>query len=107
MQLFSNLKLMSIIFIAALVLFLALLNRKPAVETQPYTAINQEPATSNYLREAEQRREQEQEQISALALQSKRQKAKENSVECQFWRQQKNEKSPPKVDEKIDEHCKL
>lgn len=106
MQLFSNLKLMTIIFIASLILFLVLLNRKPLVE-QPGTAVNHEASSSNYLIEAEKRREQEQEQISSLELQNKRQKAKENSVECQFWRQQKNEKSPPKVDEKINEYCTL
>lgn len=107
MQLFSNLKFIAIAFVAVLILFFVLLNRKPPIESQSYAALNQEPATTNYLLEAEQRRELEQEKIATVDLQNKRQKAKENSVECQFWKQQKNEKSPPKVDEKINEYCNL
>lgn len=107
MQLFSNLKLVAVAFIGLFVLFLILLNRKPITQPEPYVAPQENTSTSNYLVEAQQRREQQQEAVSTTDLQAKRQHAKENSVECQFWKQQKHEKSPPKVDEKINEHCNL
>lgn len=65
-------------------------------------------ATSiSFMEEAEARREKALAEKEENDLIAKRKLEKENSVECKFWKQQKNEKSAPKVDEKITEFCTL
>ena len=108
MQIFSNLKAMAIIMALAAIGFFYLIASKPAIEQPP--ALDT-PALSDhqpdFIAQAEARREQKLEALAEQERQAKQQYEKEHSVECQFWKQQKNDKSPPKVDEKIAEFCNL
>ena len=107
MHIFSNLKVVGSIIVLAAIGFFILISNKPSkaivVETPP--AIVEEASSSNFLEEAEKRREQMQEEKSELERQAKLLKQKENSVECQFWKQQKTDTSDAKIDEKIIEFC--
>ena len=108
MQIFSNLKAIGIIMALAALGFFYLIGSKPAIEQ---TSVHQDsPASNNqpdFIAQAEARREQKLEALAEQERRAKQQYDKEHSVECLFWKQQKNDKSPPKVDEKIAEFCNL
>lgn len=63
---------------------------------------------ANFLAEAEARREQNLENKAELERLEKLKKAKLNSVECKFWKQQlKTSSAAAKIDEKINHFCHL
>jgi hypothetical protein len=109
MHIFSNLKAVDMILILVVAGFVLLISNKPrkaAIEA-PLPLINEHTNSSSFLEEAEKRRERMQEEKSAQAEKEKLLKQKENSLECQFWKQQKAVSSEAKVDEKIIEFCAL
>lgn len=108
MRIFSNLKAISLIMVLACAGFFYLISTKPhkVVEELPPVAAETTSST-NFMEEAEKRREQMLEEKSAVERHEKLLKAKENSVECKFWKQQKSVSSDAKVDEKIIEFCTL
>lgn len=97
-------------FIAAALLlitlgiFFLILNRpKPVLTPEP--VVQEDPASVNdYLEKVSRERELEQERHYDERKQVKLAMAKKNSVECQFWKQQKPSK---KSEEKIAQHCEL
>jgi hypothetical protein len=98
-------------FIAALLLFLGLgifffILNKPKPVAPPAPVVEQE--STNVVRDYEEKisreREIEQDRLFEERKQQKLAVAKKNSVECQFWKQQKPSK---KTDDKIAEHCDI
>lgn len=108
MHIFSNLKVVGLILLLVLAGFFFLISTKPKPQADvPPPVVVENTNSSNFMEEAEKRREQMLEEKSAVERQEKLLKQKENSVECQFWRQQKTVSSEAKVDEKIIEFCTL
>ncbi len=61
-----------------------------------------------FLAEAEARREEKMENKAETERREKLLKAKQNSVECKFWKQQqKTTSAAAKIEEKINYHCTL
>jgi len=107
---FSNPKIIIGLFLLVGAGFVFTLTREP-LATETYESIQDSDAhitpKNDFYAEAERRREDKLEERAQQERQEKLQKARENSVECQFWRQQKNEKSTERVDEKIAEFCSV
>lgn len=106
MHIFSNLKVVGIILALVAAGFFFMVSNKPkkVIETPPPVAVDTTPSVS-FAEQAEQRRAQMLEEKADLERKAKLLREKENSVECQFWKQQKNVSSEAKVDEKIIEFC--
>jgi len=83
------------------------LTNTPEFTDTPVIASSNTNSSTNFAKEAEARREQMLAEKEEADLIAKRKLEKENSVECQFWKQQKTETSAPKIDEKIVEFCTL
>lgn len=90
--------------------------QKPAEEKEAAPTATQELADDGvpemthaaFLAEAEARREQGMENKAEIERLEKLKKAKLNSVECKFWRQQqKTSSAAAKIDEKINQFCYL
>ena len=106
MHIFSNLKVVGIILALVAAGFFFMVSNKPkkVVETPPPVVVDTTPSIS-FAEEAEQRRAQMLEEKADLERKEKLLREKENSVECQFWKQQKSVSSEAKIDEKIIEFC--
>lgn len=108
-------KLLTMIVVLACLGF-AIIILKNNMAPQPIAYETPEPAivsptnstpSKSFMEEAEARREKALAEKEENDLIAKRKLEKENSVECKFWKQQKNEKSATKIDEKITEFCTL
>lgn len=114
MNLSLNKLVMTVFVLAAFGFAILIFKNNTPAQTTPYatpelasnTPVNTN-TSENFIQEAEARRDKALAEKEEAELIAKRKFAKENSVECKFWKQQKNEKSPPKVDEKITEFCTL
>lgn len=109
MNFLSDTKFMAIMLAAALAGFFLLISQK-SHQAEPAPVANERvssQSSTSFYAEAEARHQQQLESQSQMEETDKKRKAKENSVECQFWKQQKSEKSPARVDEKIQEFCVL
>jgi len=85
-------------------IFFVMLNRPKPVPT-PDPIVQQDTTSVNeYVEKVSRERELEQERHYDERKQVKLAMAKKNSVECQFWKQQKPSK---KSEEKIAQHCEL
>lgn len=85
-------------------IFFLILN-KPKPVAPPAPVIEQDTTSVNdYIDKVSRERELEQERHYDERKQVKMAMAKKNSVECQFWKQQKPSK---KSEEKIAQHCEL
>lgn len=107
MHIFSNLKVVGIILALVAAGFFFMVSNKPkkVIETPPpAVAVDTTPSVS-FEEQAEQRRAQMLEEKADLERKAKLLRERENSVECQFWKQQKSVSSEAKVDEKIIEFC--
>lgn len=109
MQFNINLKIVSFFLAITAVGVLVLIATKPRklVDSDQSYKVIETTSSSNYLEEAQARREQMLEQQEDLDRERKLLSEKENSVECKFWKQQKGVSSEAKVDEKIVEFCTL
>ena len=106
MHIFSNLKVVGILLALVAAGFFFMVSNKPkkVVDAPPPVAVETAPSVS-FAEQAEQRRAQMLEEKADLERKAKLLRDKENSVECQFWKQQKSASSDAKVDEKITEFC--
>lgn len=108
----SNIHIAGIFFSIALVLLTLIVTHKSSsVET---TAINNKDTSASndsviqYIEAVEKQNELERDQKEQANKRAKLTKAKRDSVECQFWMQQKRSKSTnPRVEEKIIQFCEL
>jgi hypothetical protein len=82
-------------------------NTPVTVTTTASLSAEPAPATLNSLQDIEERREQELEAKREAAQHEKLKLKQENSVECQFWKQQKLHSSAESVDEKIKQFCTI
>ncbi len=97
-------------FVFAIIIFKNKATTSEIAQTQPELAViesTQSNSSNDFVKEAEARREKALAEKEEADLLAKRKLEKENTVECKFWKQQKNEKSGSKVDEKITEFCTL
>lgn len=112
MNLSLNKLVMAVFIVAAFGFAILIFKNNTQTKTLPYETqevVSTAPANTseNFIQEAEARRDKALAAKEEADLIAKRKFEKESSVECKFWKQQKNEKSPPKVDEKITEFCTL
>jgi hypothetical protein len=101
----SNLHLAGIFFLIAIAVFALIFTHK----TKPAPTLTApDNSVTQYIQAVEQQNEQardEKDQADKLATLAK---AKQDSPECQFWKQQKQNKSTnPRVGEKIAQYCEL
>lgn len=110
MRLPSNIVLARIFFvIAAGLLVLVFTHKREAPAAVAPIAAPNENAVNNYIAEVEKKNELERDEIEQAHKIAKLAKEKKDSVECQFWTQQKakSSKPNPKTDEKITQFCEL
>lgn len=74
---------------------------------QPSSDAAPEMTHAAFLAEAEARREQSMENKAEAERLEKLRHAKQNSVECKFWKQQQTSSASTKIEEKIKQHCTL
>jgi hypothetical protein len=92
------------LLLLTLAIFFLMLNR-PVPVAPPAPVIEQDTTSINdYVDKVSRERELEQERHYDERKQVKLAAAKKNSVECQFWKQQKPSK---KSEEKIAQYCEL
>ncbi len=92
------------LLLLTLAIFAVMLNRPKPVPT-PVPVVQQDTTSVNdYVDKVSRERELEQERHYDERKQTKLAMAKKNSVECQFWKQQKPSK---KSEEKIAQYCEL
>ena len=91
--------------IAAALLFTVFTHKsKPAAVTVEQSSIAAEERFSQYLDNAEKQNELERDQREEAEKLAKKIKIRKESVECQFWKQQKQDK---RTQEKIAQFCEL
>lgn len=77
----------------------------------PPIDVSSEPSvtksTLTYAQEAEQKRQQFLEEKAIKDNLAKKQTSRVNSLECQFWKQQKTAKKNAKADAKIAQYCNI
>lgn len=105
----SSLQLAGIFFIIAIGLLVLIVTHKPAktVPEAPVRSSVDSDTITKYIDEAEKQNELERDKKEQANKLAKMIKAKKDSVECQFWQQQKQKKATNRVDEKITQFCEL
>ena len=99
----SNIQIAGILSLLAIALLVMMITHKretPAFATESH----EQGSIDNYVSKLEQERQQELDEQAATAKLAKLATAKRNSVECQFWKQQK---PSAKTTEKTKEACEL
>jgi len=103
----SNSHLSIALFLIAIALAVLIATHKTHIATD--TSLNHNDDTvAKYIDEVEQQDILERDQREHAAKLAKLAKAKRDSVECQFWMQQKQKKSTdPRLNDKITQFCEL
>lgn len=109
MRLPSNIVLARISFVIAAGLLVLIFTHKREAPAAPAPIAVSENTVNNYIAEVEKKNELERDEIEQARKVAKLAKAKKDSVECQFWTQQKAKSSAPnpKTDEKVAHFCEL
>lgn len=101
----SNLQIARILFLIAIAVFVLILTHKKSTTAELPTRDN---TVTQYIQTVRQQDELARDEKEQAEKRAKLVKAKENSVECQFWKQQKQNKSNnPRIAEKIAQFCEL
>ena len=100
----SNIQIAGILSLLAIVLLVMMITHKREAPTPLSTETREQGSIDSYVSKLEQEREQELDEQAKAAKLAKLVTAKRNSVECQFWKQQK---PSAKTTEKTKEACEL
>lgn len=105
----SNLQLAGIFFVITLILMVLIVTRKTTKVTEAPASYSNN-TIAKYVDEAKQQNDLERDQREQADKLEKLAKAKRFSVECQFWKQQKEKQTKQtnlRTDEKIIQFCEL
>jgi len=101
----SHLQLAGILFLIAIAVFALIITHKKSTTAELPTRDN---TLTQYIQTVQQQEELARDEKEQAEKHAKLATAKENSVECQFWKQQKQNKSnSQRVTEKIAQFCEL
>jgi predicted Holliday junction resolvase-like endonuclease len=101
----SSLQFAGILFLIAIAVFVLITTHKKSTTAELPTSDN---TLTQYIQTVQQQEELARDEKEQAEQRAKLAKDKENSVECQFWKQQKQNKSNnPRVAEKIAQFCEL
>lgn len=104
----SNLQLAGIFFLIAIVLMVLIFTHKSSVATDAPKTYADDTVTK-YIDEVEKQNNLERNEKEHAEKLAKLAKAKRDSVECQFWKQQQKQAQQvnPRTDEKVIQFCEL
>lgn len=98
----------TLLFFAIAILLLALISTsKPKPHPNMNIAPEDNNTIANYIDEAQRKNDLERNEKAQAEKLAAMAKAKQDSVECQFWKQQQTQKTKPKIEEKIAQFCEL
>ncbi len=109
MRLPSNIVLARIFFVIAAGLLVLIFTHKREAPATAAPITSNENTVNNYIAEVEKKNELERDEIEQTRKLAKLAQTKKDSVECQFWKQQKAKSSAPnpKTEEKVAHFCEL
>jgi uncharacterized protein YcbK (DUF882 family) len=97
-----------LIAIAVLITLIATHKTNPSAAANTSITSTTENTVSKYIDAIEKQNELDRDQKEQADKLAKLAKAKKDSVECQFWMQQKqNQSTNPRLDEKLTQFCEL
>jgi hypothetical protein len=98
----------TILFFAIAILLLALISTsKPKPHPNMNVAPEDNNTVANYIDEVQRKNDLERDEKAQAEKLAAMAKAKKDSVECQFWKQQQTQKTTPKIEEKVSQFCEL
>jgi ribosome assembly protein YihI (activator of Der GTPase) len=101
----SNLQLAGTLFLISIAVFVLIITHKKSTATE---LPNSDNTVAQYIQTVEQQEQQARDEKEQADKRAKLTKAKQDSAECQFWKQQKQNKSTnPRIGEKIAQFCEL
>ena len=92
--------------VIAVVLVTLIATSKPKVHPKP-VIVEEDNTISKYVDDVQLKIDLDRDEKEQANKQAKLAKAKRDSVECQFWKQQQATKTTPKIEAKITQFCEL
>ncbi|RYY03797.1 MAG: hypothetical protein EOO53_07850 [Gammaproteobacteria bacterium] len=96
----------TLFLVIAVVLVTLIATSKPKVQPKPVT-VEEDNTISKYVDDVQLKIDLDRDEKEQANKQAKLAKAKRDSVECQFWKQQQAKKTTPKIEAKITQFCEL